>query len=147
MQGPPREAAHSSRLIQRLCTEALLTPSCSPHGGRAQKPLTQKLQTTAAHRGGRTQRWSQTKATHRGHRTLSSPVLRGDGDGCDMAVPVGAGALCLAQDVAHAALARPLCHEAVLRPVGQVVQVEGKVILQRGQVMSQGHAVLQTTGP
>ena len=128
MQRPHREAAHRSPLTQKQHTEA------AAHRNRRQRPHTKVAGT-------------QSCPKDRGHRTWSSPVLGGNCDGCDVAVPVGAGALCLAQDVAHAALARPLCHEAVLWPVGQVVQVEGKVVLQcRGQVTSQGTLCCRQTG-
>ena len=129
MQRPHREAAHRSPLTQKLHTEA------AAHRNRRQRPHTKVAGT-------------QSCPKDRGHRTRSSPVLGGNCDGCDVAVPVGAGALCLAQDVAHAALARPLCHEAVLWPVGQVVQVEGKVVLQcRGHMTSQGTLCCRQTGP
>lgn len=57
------------------------------------------------------------------------PVLRGHGDCGDVAVPLVTFPLRLAQDVSHGLPIGALCHEAVLRPLSQVFQVEGQVVL------------------
>ena len=58
------------------------------------------------------------------------PVLWRDGDGSDMAMPIGVCSLHLSQNVPHRLIAGTLCHQAVLWPVRQVLEVEGKIVLQ-----------------
>ena len=66
---------------------------------------------------------------HEGARQAPPAVGRRHRQRRHVAVPVGAPALHLAQDVAGDDAARGDCGQAALRPPGQVVEVEAEVVL------------------
>ncbi len=62
-------------------------------------------------------------------RQSRSPEPGRNGDGGDVAVPALPHAFYLAQDVTHDLPPRTLCCDAVLRPLGQILQVERQIVL------------------
>ena len=76
-------------------------------------------------------------------QACATPELRCHCDSCDMPMPALSFTLCLSKDVPHAFRARSRGQQAVFWPLGQVLQVEGQVVLQEPRSVSfQGSAKL-----
>ena len=57
------------------------------------------------------------------------PIFRCNSNSCNMAMPIFAFSLRLSQNISHDLLARALSSQAVLRPTGEILEVEWQVVL------------------